>query len=300
MVDEVKGRFIVTADHGNADDMAQVGAALSAHSAGSAWVSRHPSPCAPQSAGCRQVLANVGRRCMPLERCSEPGVQLVHASRRSSHHIANPPHAPRTPANCSATRRPSSRWCRRARWCRSRPTRSRQVSTRPPAPAPPRGCMSLGANSSRVPGRQTAPWLIQPCQHVATCLQRAQPSWPPILPPARAAHAAAPRCSPPAVPFFIGGAGLPADIKLRDDLPDAGLANVAATVFNLMGFEVGAGLPQQRCLVLLMLAYHVGGVVGDGPPAARLPACLARGITPPSPRPLCPQAPSHMQPTLLA
>lgn len=39
------------------------------------------------------------------------------------------------------------------------------------------------------------------------------------------------------VPFFIGGKGLPDGVVLRDDLPDAGLANVAATTFNLLGFE---------------------------------------------------------------
>lgn len=39
------------------------------------------------------------------------------------------------------------------------------------------------------------------------------------------------------VPLAVGGAGLPAEVVLRDDLPAAGLANVAATVFNLMGFE---------------------------------------------------------------
>jgi 2,3-bisphosphoglycerate-independent phosphoglycerate mutase len=40
------------------------------------------------------------------------------------------------------------------------------------------------------------------------------------------------------VPLAIGGAGLPADVKLRDDLPEAGLANVAATVFELLGYAV--------------------------------------------------------------
>jgi 2,3-bisphosphoglycerate-independent phosphoglycerate mutase len=39
------------------------------------------------------------------------------------------------------------------------------------------------------------------------------------------------------VPVAVGGAGLPAGLKLRDDLPKAGLANVAATVLNLMGYE---------------------------------------------------------------
>jgi len=39
------------------------------------------------------------------------------------------------------------------------------------------------------------------------------------------------------VPVAVGGAGLPAGVKLRDDLPKAGLANVAATVLNMMGYE---------------------------------------------------------------
>jgi hypothetical protein len=47
-----------------------------------------------------------------------------------------------------------------------------------------------------------------------------------------------PPLSHPAVPLAIGGAGLPADVKLRDDLPEAGLANVAATVFELLGYAV--------------------------------------------------------------
>jgi 2,3-bisphosphoglycerate-independent phosphoglycerate mutase len=37
------------------------------------------------------------------------------------------------------------------------------------------------------------------------------------------------------VPVYIGGKGLPADIKFREDLPDAGLANVTATYINLLG-----------------------------------------------------------------
>ena len=44
------------------------------------------------------------------------------------------------------------------------------------------------------------------------------------------------------MPLAIGGAGLPAGVQLRGDLPDAGLANVAATIFNLMGYEVGTVL----------------------------------------------------------
>jgi 2,3-bisphosphoglycerate-independent phosphoglycerate mutase len=38
------------------------------------------------------------------------------------------------------------------------------------------------------------------------------------------------------VPLAVGGTGMPAEVVLRDDLPGAGLANVAATVFNLMGY----------------------------------------------------------------
>ena len=38
-------------------------------------------------------------------------------------------------------------------------------------------------------------------------------------------------------PVAIGGPGLPAGTKFRSDLPDAGLANIAATYLNLMGFQ---------------------------------------------------------------
>eukprot|EP00245_Coleochaete_scutata_P004536 TRINITY_DN17248_c0_g1_i1.p1 TRINITY_DN17248_c0_g1~~TRINITY_DN17248_c0_g1_i1.p1 ORF type:complete len:560 (+),score=122.06 TRINITY_DN17248_c0_g1_i1:227-1906(+) len=43
------------------------------------------------------------------------------------------------------------------------------------------------------------------------------------------------------VPVAIGGPNLPANIKFRDDLPNAGLANVTATYINLLGFEAPAG-----------------------------------------------------------
>lgn len=39
------------------------------------------------------------------------------------------------------------------------------------------------------------------------------------------------------VPVMIGGAGLHQGVKLREDLPKAGLANVTATFLNMMGFE---------------------------------------------------------------
>ncbi|GAB2280994.1 Phosphoglucomutase-1 [Dionaea muscipula] len=39
------------------------------------------------------------------------------------------------------------------------------------------------------------------------------------------------------VPIAIGGPGLTQGVKFRKDLPTAGLANVAATVINLHGFE---------------------------------------------------------------
>jgi 2,3-bisphosphoglycerate-independent phosphoglycerate mutase len=38
------------------------------------------------------------------------------------------------------------------------------------------------------------------------------------------------------VPLAIGGAGLAEGVVLRDDLPEAGLANITATIFNLLGF----------------------------------------------------------------
>ena len=34
----------------------------------------------------------------------------------------------------------------------------------------------------------------------------------------------------------IGGPGLPEDVKFRDDLPKAGLANITATYINLLGY----------------------------------------------------------------
>ena len=42
------------------------------------------------------------------------------------------------------------------------------------------------------------------------------------------------------VPVAIGGPALPANIKFRDYLPKAGLANVTATYINLMGYEAPA------------------------------------------------------------
>lgn len=39
------------------------------------------------------------------------------------------------------------------------------------------------------------------------------------------------------VPIAIGGPGLPPEVRFRQDLASAGLANVAATVMNLLGFE---------------------------------------------------------------
>jgi 2,3-bisphosphoglycerate-independent phosphoglycerate mutase len=51
---------------------------------------------------------------------------------------------------------------------------------------------------------------------------------------ARTSHTLAP------VPLCIGGPGIPAGVALRDDVADAGLANVAATVMNLLGFEAPA------------------------------------------------------------
>jgi 2,3-bisphosphoglycerate-independent phosphoglycerate mutase len=42
-------------------------------------------------------------------------------------------------------------------------------------------------------------------------------------------------CAP--VPVAIGGPGLPKNVRFRKDLPNAGLANVAATFINLCGLE---------------------------------------------------------------
>jgi len=42
------------------------------------------------------------------------------------------------------------------------------------------------------------------------------------------------------VPVYLGGAGLPASVVFRDDLPEAGLANLTATYINLLGLEAPA------------------------------------------------------------
>lgn len=39
------------------------------------------------------------------------------------------------------------------------------------------------------------------------------------------------------VPVFIGGKGLSDSVVLRQDLPDAGLANITATYMNLLGLQ---------------------------------------------------------------
>lgn len=43
------------------------------------------------------------------------------------------------------------------------------------------------------------------------------------------------------VPCAIGGAGLPEGVRFTDALPEAGLANVAATYLNLLGFKAPPG-----------------------------------------------------------
>ena len=40
----------------------------------------------------------------------------------------------------------------------------------------------------------------------------------------------------PQVPVAIGGKGLPEGAKFADDVKDAGLTNVTATIINLLGF----------------------------------------------------------------
>lgn len=70
-------------------------------------------------------------------------------------------------------------------------------------------------------------------------VQRQKKTLKPILdeegkPVALTSHTLAP------VPVAIGGKGLPEGVAFREDLPKAGLANVAATIFNLMGYEAPA------------------------------------------------------------
>ena len=42
------------------------------------------------------------------------------------------------------------------------------------------------------------------------------------------------------MPIAIGGPGLAPGVRFRKDVPDGGLANVAATVINLHGLEAPA------------------------------------------------------------
>ncbi|CAI5471466.1 unnamed protein product [Closterium sp. Yama58-4] len=53
------------------------------------------------------------------------------------------------------------------------------------------------------------------------------------------------------VPIAIGGPGLPANIRFRQDMPNAGLANVTATFMNLLGFEAPEGYEPSPILVCL-------------------------------------------------
>jgi len=39
------------------------------------------------------------------------------------------------------------------------------------------------------------------------------------------------------VPFGVGGPGLNGNVRFRDNIRNAGLANVTATYMNLLGFE---------------------------------------------------------------
>jgi 2,3-bisphosphoglycerate-independent phosphoglycerate mutase len=44
------------------------------------------------------------------------------------------------------------------------------------------------------------------------------------------------------VPVAIGGPGLPASVRFRDDLPEAGLANITGTYLNLMGYQAPSNM----------------------------------------------------------
>jgi 2,3-bisphosphoglycerate-independent phosphoglycerate mutase len=46
------------------------------------------------------------------------------------------------------------------------------------------------------------------------------------------------------VPVAIGGTGLPANVTLRQDLVNPGLANITATYINLLGFEAPSDYEQ--------------------------------------------------------
>ena len=66
-------------------------------------------------------------------------------------------------------------------------------------------------------------------------VQRKKKTFEPIIENGKAVALTSHTLAP--VPLAVGGAGLPASIVLREDMPDAGLGNVAATILNLMGYE---------------------------------------------------------------
>jgi len=45
----------------------------------------------------------------------------------------------------------------------------------------------------------------------------------------------------------VGGAGLKDSVKMRDDLPEAGIASITATFINLCGYEA----PSDYCPTLI-------------------------------------------------
>lgn len=49
-------------------------------------------------------------------------------------------------------------------------------------------------------------------------------------------------CGALQVPVAVGGPGLPKSVHFRTDLKEPGLANVGATIVNLLGFESPSNL----------------------------------------------------------
>ncbi|CAI5492294.1 unnamed protein product [Closterium sp. Naga37s-1] len=62
------------------------------------------------------------------------------------------------------------------------------------------------------------------------------------------------------VPIAIGGPGLPANIRFRQDMPNAGLANVTATFMNLLGFEAPEGYEPSLLEAAAAMDVRVGSL----------------------------------------
>lgn len=88
---------------------------------------------------------------------------------------------------------------------------------------------TLAPGAARAGSSRSPCHALRACVRIEGCLPDPTQTRHITAPPSPLTLPARPAAPPVAVPLAIGGKGLPADVKLRDDLPSAGLGNVAAT-----------------------------------------------------------------------